>query len=187
MRKVHKNPKGGLSEAGRKHFNRTTGSNLKRPVKSGDNPRRASFLHRMSSVKGPDYKDLLSDTTGKISAEKEAIEKDRQQLETLRQGFEAQGQNADDNAKFRSADISLQRRELALRKEDATGKSAQEEIAKEERALREKEGGMLNKIALGITDLGKDFKRGRNSHRADVNGHTPIPTCIPIPISPIEY
>ena len=70
----------------------------------------------------------------------------------------SQGQNADDNAKFRSADIALQRRELALRKEDATGKSAQEEIAKEERALREKEGGMLNKIAIGITDLGKDFK-----------------------------
>ena len=57
MRKVHKNPKGGLSEAGRKHFNRTTGSNLKRPVKSGDNPRRASFLARMAGVKGPDYKD----------------------------------------------------------------------------------------------------------------------------------
>ena len=72
--------------------------------------------------------------------------------------MKSQGQNADDNAKFRSADIALQRRELALRKEDATGKSAQEEIAKEERALREKEGGMLNKIALGITDLGKDFK-----------------------------
>ena len=49
-------------------------------------------------------------------------------------------------------DISLQRRELALRKEDATGKSAQEEI------LQRKKGGMLNKIALGITDLGKDFK-----------------------------
>ena len=57
MRKVHKNPKGGLSEAGRKHFNRTTGSKLKRPVKSGDNPRRASFLPRMAGVKGPDYKD----------------------------------------------------------------------------------------------------------------------------------
>ena len=57
MRKVHKNPKGGLSEAGRKHFNRTTGSKLKRPVKSGDNPRRASFLARMAGVKGPDYKD----------------------------------------------------------------------------------------------------------------------------------
>ena len=33
MRKVHKNPKGGLSEAGRKHLNKTTGSNLKAPVK----------------------------------------------------------------------------------------------------------------------------------------------------------
>jgi len=109
-----------------------------------------------------EIKDLIdymkSDSAERRKAEKEAIEKDRQQLEALRQGFEAQGQNADDNAKFRSANISLQRRELALRKEDATGKSAQEEIAKEERALREKEGGMLNKIALGITDLGKDFK-----------------------------
>ncbi len=57
MRKAHKNPTGGLSEAGRKHFNRTTGSNLKKPVSSGDNPRRASFLARMSGVKGPDYKD----------------------------------------------------------------------------------------------------------------------------------
>ena len=57
MRKVHKNPTGGLSEAGRKHFNRTTGSNLKKPISSGDNPRRASFLARMSGVKGPDFKD----------------------------------------------------------------------------------------------------------------------------------
>ena len=109
-----------------------------------------------------EIKDLIdymkSDAAERRKAEKEAIEKDRQQLEALRQGFEAQGQNADDNAKFRSADIALQRRELALRKEDATGKSAQEEIAKEERALREKEGGMLNRIAIGITDLGKDFK-----------------------------
>ena len=32
---------------------------------------------------------------------KDKIEKDRQQLETLRQGFKFQGQNADDNAKFR--------------------------------------------------------------------------------------
>jgi len=56
MRKVHKNPKGGLSEAGRKHFNRTTGSKLKRPVKSGDNPRRASFLARMGGMPGPERK-----------------------------------------------------------------------------------------------------------------------------------
>ena len=62
-----------------------------------------------------EIKDLIdymkSDAAERRKAEKEAIEKDRQQLEALRQGFEAQGQNADDNAKFRSADISLQRRE----------------------------------------------------------------------------
>jgi hypothetical protein len=31
--------------------------NLKPPVKSGDNPRRASFLARMGGNAGPEYKD----------------------------------------------------------------------------------------------------------------------------------
>ncbi len=31
--------------------------NLKAPVKSGDNPRRASFLARMGNANGPEYKD----------------------------------------------------------------------------------------------------------------------------------
>ena len=52
--KRHQNPKGGLNAAGRAHFNRTTGSKLKAPVKSGDNPRRASFLARMGSNPGPE-------------------------------------------------------------------------------------------------------------------------------------
>tara|TARA_A100000171_G_scaffold21452_1_gene19895 strand:- start:1882 stop:2172 length:291 start_codon:yes stop_codon:yes gene_type:complete len=55
--KRFQNPKGGLNEAGRKFFKKTTGANLKRPVKSGDNPRRASFLARMGSARGPEYKD----------------------------------------------------------------------------------------------------------------------------------
>ncbi len=53
--KKYQNPKGGLNEAGRKFFKRTTGANLKKPIKSGDNPRRASFLARMGASKGPDY------------------------------------------------------------------------------------------------------------------------------------
>tara|TARA_R100001224_G_scaffold96198_1_gene65981 strand:+ start:117 stop:386 length:270 start_codon:yes stop_codon:yes gene_type:complete len=53
MRKAFKNPKGGLSEAGRKHFNRTTGSNLKRPQKTGTDGRRISFAARFSGMKGP--------------------------------------------------------------------------------------------------------------------------------------
>ncbi len=56
QRKAGKNPKGGLNEAGRRSA-RAQGMNLKRPVKSGDNPRRASFLARMGGGKGPDFKD----------------------------------------------------------------------------------------------------------------------------------
>jgi len=52
--KRYQNPKGGLNEAGRKHFKRTEGANLKAPVKSGDNPRRASFLARMGNMPGPE-------------------------------------------------------------------------------------------------------------------------------------
>ena len=52
-RKEGKNPKGGLNEKGRKSYEReNAGSNLKPPVKSGDNPRRASFLARMGNMAG---------------------------------------------------------------------------------------------------------------------------------------
>ena len=44
VKKVHQNPKGGLNEKGRKHFERKDGGNLKAPVKSGTNPRRVSFF-----------------------------------------------------------------------------------------------------------------------------------------------
>ena len=56
MRKEHKNPKGGLTEAGRQHFKRTEGANLKRPVKKGTNPRRISFAARFAGMKGPEKK-----------------------------------------------------------------------------------------------------------------------------------
>jgi hypothetical protein len=57
-RKEGKNTKGGLNEKGRKSYERQNpGSNLKAPVKSGDNPRRASFLARMGNMPGPEYKD----------------------------------------------------------------------------------------------------------------------------------
>lgn len=52
-----KNPKGGLNEKGRESYKRETGGTLKAPVKSGDNPRRASFLARMGNVAGPMEKD----------------------------------------------------------------------------------------------------------------------------------
>jgi len=54
QRKAGQNPKGGLNARGRASYKKQTGGTLKAPVKSGDNPRRASFLARMGNMKGPE-------------------------------------------------------------------------------------------------------------------------------------
>jgi hypothetical protein len=56
QKKAGKNPKGGLNAKGRESYNKETGGHLKAPVKSGDNPRRASFLARMGNNAGPEHK-----------------------------------------------------------------------------------------------------------------------------------
>lgn len=55
-RKEGKNPKGGLNAKGRASYKAQTGGTLRAPVKSGDNPRRASFLARMGNMPGPERK-----------------------------------------------------------------------------------------------------------------------------------
>jgi hypothetical protein len=50
-----KNPHGGLNAKGRASA-KAEGHNLKAPVKSGNNPRRASFLARMAGNPGPERK-----------------------------------------------------------------------------------------------------------------------------------
>jgi hypothetical protein len=52
QRKEGKNPEGGLNAKGRASA-KAEGMDLKPPVKSGDNPRRASFLARMGNMRGP--------------------------------------------------------------------------------------------------------------------------------------
>jgi len=54
QRKEGQNPKGGLNARGRASYKAQTGGTLKVPVKSGDNPRRASFLARMGNMPGPE-------------------------------------------------------------------------------------------------------------------------------------
>ena len=51
--KRFQNPEGGLNEAGRKHFKRTEGANLKKPQKTGTDSRRVSFAARFAGLKGP--------------------------------------------------------------------------------------------------------------------------------------
>ena len=53
QRSEGKNPKGGLNARGRASA-KAEGMNLMPPVKSGDNPRRASFLARMGGMPGPE-------------------------------------------------------------------------------------------------------------------------------------
>lgn len=58
QRKEGQSKAGGLNEKGRKSYESANpGSDLKAPVKSGDNPRRASFLARMGNMPGAEYKD----------------------------------------------------------------------------------------------------------------------------------
>ena len=54
QRSEGKNPSGGLNAEGRASYKKQTGGTLKAPVKSGDNPRRASFLARMGGMPGPE-------------------------------------------------------------------------------------------------------------------------------------
>jgi len=59
QRKAGQNSKGGLNATGRASYNAETGGTLKAPVKTGDNPRRASFLARMGNMPGPERKDIF--------------------------------------------------------------------------------------------------------------------------------
>lgn len=56
QRKAGQNPNGGLNAKGRASYKAQTGGTLRPPVKSGDNPRRASFLARMGNMPGPERK-----------------------------------------------------------------------------------------------------------------------------------
>lgn len=74
--KKYQNPEGGLNAAGRAHFKRTEGANLKAPVtgkvKRGSKAakRRKSFCARMSGVKGP-----MKDSKGRPTRKALALRK----------------------------------------------------------------------------------------------------------------
>jgi len=53
VKKIYQSPLGGLNRRGRNYFNRTTGSNLRMPLRKGTNPRRISFAARFGGMAGP--------------------------------------------------------------------------------------------------------------------------------------
>ena len=68
--KKYQNPKGGLNEAGRKHFESKDGGNLKASVAKGKNPRRVSFAARFAGMKGP-----MKDSKGRPTRKALALKK----------------------------------------------------------------------------------------------------------------
>ena len=68
--KKYQNPKGGLNEEGRKHFEKKDGGNLKSPLKSGTSPRRVSFACRFAGMKGP-----MKDSKGRPTRKALALKK----------------------------------------------------------------------------------------------------------------
>ena len=62
QRSEGKNPSGGLNAKGRASYKKQTGGTLRAPVKSGDNPRRASFLARMGGMPGPERNSKVEPT-----------------------------------------------------------------------------------------------------------------------------
>ena len=71
VKKAHQDPKGGLNAAGRAHFKRTEGANLRPPAPNpktdADKARKKSFCARMSGVPGP-MKDEKGQPTRKALA-----------------------------------------------------------------------------------------------------------------------
>lgn len=74
LKSKHKNPEGGLSQAGRDAYNRATGSHLQAPVSRKEAlkskakaARRKSFCARMGGIKGP-MKDEKGQPTRKALA-----------------------------------------------------------------------------------------------------------------------
>ena len=70
MKKEHKSKTGGLTAAGRAHFKKTEGANLKPPVAKGTNPRRVSFAARFAGMKGP-----MKDSKGRPTRKALALRK----------------------------------------------------------------------------------------------------------------
>lgn len=77
VKKAHQNPQGGLNAAGRAHFKKTEGANLKPPVsakQAAKSPkaaaRRESFCARMEGVPGP-----MKDSKGRPTRKALALKK----------------------------------------------------------------------------------------------------------------
>ena len=88
----------------------------------------------------------------------EELKGQSKQLEKLKEGIEASGGKAEHNLKFNRLTYELEKKKLALDYKNATSRTAKKEIRNEQRALAEKQEGLLGSIARGMNFLRKTAK-----------------------------
>ena len=88
----------------------------------------------------------------------ESLKKQSEELKLVREGIEKNGGKAEDNLKFNKLNYKLEKAKLAERLKNATNPAARKEIKNEQRALAEKQAGLLGSIARGMSFLRKSAK-----------------------------
>jgi hypothetical protein len=88
----------------------------------------------------------------------ESLKKQSEELKLVREGIEKNGGKAEDNLKFNKLNYQLEKAKLAERLKNATNPAARKEIKNEQRALAEKQSGLLGSIARGMSFLRKSAK-----------------------------
>ena len=96
--------------------------------------------------------------TDKFRSQKIAIDEQKAALDMMKASIEKSGGVAEESKKFQQADLKIKLAELDLRKKQATGRGAKEEIEKERRAAIEKQGTLLQRISSGISGIGANMK-----------------------------
>ena len=91
---------------------------------------------KLEEEKSKLQQELNSAVTLKTSG-KRAIEIQKAALELQKNAIEAAGGVATDNKEYRIGQLNIRKEEISLRKQGAQGKAAKEEIAKDERKLRD--------------------------------------------------
>ena len=95
-------------------------------------------------------KQEVSGANDERSKQKISLDEQRTALDVMKASIEANGGVAAESKEYQKEELKLKLAELDLRKKQATGRGAQEEIEKERRAAMAKQGSFLQRIAAGI-------------------------------------
>ena len=106
-------------------------------------------------------KKMLRQTDEELQQSRGAMEHIAQQkvsLEALETSIKEQGGVAADNKEFNKRSLQIEQQELDLRKKNADTPAARKQIAQDQKALNEKQSGLLKNISKGMTGLWEKSK-----------------------------